>query len=78
MKPPKVLSVEEITKASDIFFPLFNTVSERMPDGSSVEDTLKVMENICQVAIKLRAEAENPAGFNKISFDQNPESESEE
>jgi len=73
MKPPKVLSAEEITTASDIFFPLFNIVSERMPEGASVEDTLKVMENVCQVAIKLRTETENPAGFNKISFDQNSE-----
>jgi len=73
MEPSKILSAEEVTAAADLFFPLFNIVRERMPENSGVEDALKVMENVCQVAIKLRAEKENPMGFNKISFDQNSE-----
>ena len=38
------LTVEEVTEASDIFFPLFNIVNDRMPEGSTTEDTLKIME----------------------------------
>ena len=70
MKPTDPLSLEEVTKASDTFFPLFEEVKKRMPFQSSTEDTLKVMESVCQLAQKLRAteEEENkigPFGFNK-------------
>jgi len=75
MDPSKILSAEEVTAAADLFFPLFNIVRERMPENSNVEDALKVMENVCQVAIKLRTEKENPMGFNKLDFnsESNPE-----
>ena len=38
------LTHEELSEAADIFFPLFNEVHSRMPEGSTTEDTLKVME----------------------------------
>ena len=64
------LTVEEITAAADIFFPLFNIVDSRMPDSATTEDTLKVMENIAKLAQKERAkkreaEAKEKFGFNK-------------
>ncbi len=70
MKPTDPLSLEEVIKASDTFFPLFEEVKRRMPFQASTEDTLKVMESVCQLAQKLRAteEEENkvgPFGFNK-------------
>ena len=74
--PPKDsnLTVEEITEAADIFFPLFNIVDTRMPDGATVEDTLKVMENIAKLAQKERAkkrekETKEKFGFNKDKED---------
>ena len=70
--PPKDsnLTVEEITAAADIFFPLFNIVDERMPDSATTEDTLKVMENIAKLAQRERAkkreaETKEKFGFNK-------------
>ena len=43
-----------------------------MPEGSKTEDTLKVMETVCTLAHKLRAEKEEqtaPFGFNKKTDD---------
>ena len=70
MKPTDPLTLEEVQSASDTFFPLFEEVKRRMPFQASTEDTLKVMESVCQLAQKLRAteEEENkvgPFGFNK-------------
>ena len=50
------LTVEEMTAASEIFFPLFNEVNNRMPKGASTEDALKVMESVAKLGHKLRAE----------------------
>jgi len=64
----KPLTVEEVAEAADIFFPIFEYVKERLPAETSVEDVLKVAENVCTLAQKLRVEkeAENlPFGFNK-------------
>ena len=50
------LTLEEIKEAANVFFPLFNEVSSRMPKGSTTEDTLKVMEGIAKLAHKQRAD----------------------
>ena len=48
------------------FFPLFDIVLNRMPENSTTEDTLKVMETVCILAQKLRTEEEKiKFGFNK-------------
>ena len=70
MKQPNKdpLSVEEITKASERFFPLFDVVMSKMPEGATVEDALKVMESVAKLAHKLRLEEEEESskfGFNK-------------
>ena len=64
----KPLTVEEVAEAADVFFPIYEYVKGRLPSETSVEDILKVAENVCTLAQKLRAEkeAENlPFGFNK-------------
>ena len=64
----KPLTVEEVAEAADIFFPIYEYIKGRMPLDAPCEDILKVAENICTLAQKLRAEkeAENlPFGFNK-------------
>jgi hypothetical protein len=62
----KPLTPEEVTKAAEKFFPLFDIVRTRMPEGSKTEDTLKVMETVCTLAQKLRLEEEKSEfGFNK-------------
>jgi len=60
------LTPEEVQQASEEFFPIFEIVRSRMPENSTTEDTLKVMETICTLAHKLRAENEKiKFGFNK-------------
>ena len=64
----KPLTVEEVTVAAEQFFPLFDVVRNQMPVEATIEDTLKVMETVCTLAHKLRAEEEAanlPFGFNK-------------
>lgn len=65
------LTEKEIEKAADYFFPLFDIIISRMPEGSSIEDTLKVMENVARLAQKNRAddrekEVKEKFGFNKL------------
>lgn len=64
------LTIEEMTEAAEIFMPLFNVVHERMPDGSTTEDTLKVMESVAKLGHKNRADKRDKEksitfGFNK-------------
>jgi len=66
----KPLTPEEVTQASEQFFPLFEIVRSRMPENSTIEDTLKVMESVCGLAHKLRIEEEKiKFGFNKNETD---------
>ena len=65
------LTEQEIEKAADYFFPLFDIIISRMPEGSSIEDTLKVMENVARLAQKNRSddrekEVKEKFGFNKL------------
>ena len=61
------LTVDEISKAADEFFPLFNVILFRMPKESKIEDTLKVMENVARIAQRKRAEEREKFGFNKLN-----------
>ena len=68
----KPLTTEEVTEAAEKFFPLFEVVHSKMPKDSKIEDSLKVMETVCNLAHKLRAEKEEqtaPFGFNKKNDD---------
>lgn len=62
----KPLTPEEVQQAAEQFFPLFRIVNSRMPTNATTEDTLKVMETVCNLAHKLRLEEEKiKFGFNK-------------
>lgn len=68
------LTIGEVVEASNIFFPLFDHVSSRMPDGSTTEDCLKVMESVAKLGHKNRAdraakEKELTFGFNQDKKD---------
>ena len=71
-KPKKTdpLTVEEVTKAADIFFPLYDIVASHMPEDATTGDIIKLSETIFGFAHKLRAvelkqEQAAPFGFNK-------------
>lgn len=62
------LTPEEINKASDLFFEAFNIVSARMPEGSTIEDTIKCMEQVNKVASKLRQDKEAKIRDERFGF----------
>jgi len=62
------LTDEEVLDAAKEFFPKFDIVHRQMPENCTVEDSLKVMETVCQMAQKRRAFDKGdvgPFGFNK-------------
>ena len=68
------LTAEEVSTAAEIFFELFDIVLAQSPEGTSVEDAIKLSESIFTYAHKLRAidaEANSsaPFGFNKGGSD---------
>ncbi len=77
------LTIEELTEAGDTFFPRFNNILERMPEGSTIEDTLKVMEKVLKLGHYQRREKEKLREFGfgikrAIGFFQPEDKESEE
>ena len=69
------LTHEELSEAADIFFPLFNEVHSRMPEGSTTEDTLKVMESVAKRGHKQRADKLLEEKSLAFGFNKNDESE---
>jgi hypothetical protein len=68
MKEYDPLTPEEVNDAAKEFFPLFDIVHRNMPENCAVEDTLKVLETVCQMAHKRRSFDKGslaPFGFNK-------------
>jgi len=63
-KQDQPLSVEEVRHARDMFFEVYDVVKEKMADDASLDDTMKVMKEICELGHKLR-KVEDPFGFNK-------------
>lgn len=64
------LTVEEMTEAADVVFPLLEVVSSRMPEGSSIEDCLKVMDSIAKLGHKLRADKADKEKMLKFGFNK--------
>ena len=50
MKRGKPITLEELKELSDKWFPLFNEVHSRLPEGTTVDETLKVMESLSKLA----------------------------
>ena len=50
MKRGKPITLEEIKELSDKWFPIFNEVHSRLPEGATVEETLQVMESLSKLA----------------------------
>jgi hydroxymethylpyrimidine/phosphomethylpyrimidine kinase len=68
MKDYEPLTESEVNEAAKEFFPLFDIVHRNMPENCTVEDTLKVMETVCDMAQKRRVFDQGkvtPLGFNK-------------
>ena len=64
------LTKEEMEGAADVFFPLFNVVLSRMPEGSTTEDTLKIMESVAKLGHKFRADKKDEEKALKFGFNK--------
>ena len=72
-KKNEPLTVEEMTAAAEIFFPLYNVCEAQLPNAS-VEDVLRVMESVAKLAHRERAKSREEKtkekfGFNKVQED---------
>ena len=68
MKEYDPLTPSEVNDAAKEFFPLFDIVNRNMPENCTVEDTIKIMETVCDMAQKRRnfdTPRVGPFGFNK-------------
>ena len=69
-KPTDPLTAREVAKAAEQFFDLFDIVLDQAPEGTSIENAIKLSESIFGFAHKLRAidreeQQSAPFGFNK-------------
>ena len=62
------LSPKEVKAAADLFFEAYNIIDSRMPQGSSVEDTIKIMEQVNKIASKLRSDKEKEQRDSRLGF----------
>lgn len=71
----KLLTLEDYQKAGEEFWPKYWYVSKELGEGAKVEDTLKVMESLGAVDLKLKLEDKlsGPFGFNKKKDDESTE-----
>jgi hypothetical protein len=67
MANDKPLSKEEVQEAADLFFESFSIIRTGMPEGSTTEDTLKVLEYVAKLAIKMRIDREREK-FSKFGY----------
>ena len=72
------LTTDEMIEAADVFMPLFDIVFSRMPEGSKVEDCLKVMESVAKLGHKQRADKADEEKKLKFGFNKTKESENED
>ena len=67
----KTLTLEDYEKAGELFWDKFYYVMKELGEDASVEDTLKVMETLGGLALKMKnEEKEGPFGFNKKGTDE--------
>ena len=72
------LTQEEMQNAADVFFPPFNVVHSRMPEGSTTEDTLKIMESVAKLGHKFRADKKDEEKAMKFGFNKDEQKENDE
>ena len=68
MLDTKPLTPAEISEAADLFFECFGIVQKGMPEGSTTEETLKIMEHVAKLASKLRSDRQRDKITEKFGF----------
>ena len=64
------LTKDEMQDAAKEFYELFSVVRAVMPDKTTVEDTLKIMENVAKLAQKKRADTREKELTEKFGFNK--------
>lgn len=64
------LTREEVTAAATTFFELFHVVLDQAPEGTSMEDALRMSESIFTLAHKLRAQDREEEVLSKFGFNK--------
>lgn len=70
------LTPEEMSEAMDIFYPLYQIIDARI-QGATVEDKLKIMENVAKLGHKLRKDKEDEKKALEFGFNKNDESKTD-
>ena len=66
----KTLTLDDYKKAGEEFWPKYWYIASELGEGAKAEDSLKVMEAVGGVALKLALEEKaDPFGFNKEKKD---------
>ena len=68
MLDTKPLTPAEISEAADMFFECLGIVRKGMPEGSTTEETLKVMDHVAKLASKLRSDRQRDKITEKFGF----------
>ena len=68
MLDTKPLTPAEISEAADMFFECLGIVRQGMPEGSTTEETLKVMDHVAKLASKLRSDRQRDKITEKFGF----------
>jgi|TARA_Y100000289_G_scaffold18614_1_gene17886 hypothetical protein len=68
MLDTKPLTPAEISEAADMFFECLGIVQKGMPEGSTTEETLKVMDHVAKLASKLRSDRQRDKITEKFGF----------
>ena len=57
------LTLEELNDAADEFFPKFDFIKNRLPEGTSVKDILHVMDVVGDIGYRHREGKDKIVGF---------------
>lgn len=73
MNLKKPLTLAEVQAASSEWLPLFKHVRGKLPHGTSIEETLLVMDQIAKLATHMRATKEKDERDARFGFHKNQE-----
>lgn len=62
------ITPDELSAAADLFFPLFEIVQSRAPEGSSTKDCLEILEAITKLAQATRKQARDDKAAERFGF----------
>jgi len=70
------ITPDELSAAADLFFPLFEIVQSRAPEGSSTKDCLEILDAITKLAQATRKQDRDDKAaerFGFLQFQQQPQ-----